>query len=224
MVPCDNDNDTNNLGITTLDIDFNRIIIFIVAFVISISVHECAHAWTADRLGDRTPRYQGRVTLNPAAHLDPLGTLLLLTGVIFNAPVIGWGRPVMFNPLNLKNVRRDTMLIAAAGPFSNLLMAIIFSMIVRSAPSLPGLIPELLLSTIILNISLMFFNLIPVHPLDGGKIVSFFLPSDMAIKFDRFMYQWGFIGLFVVVFAMPGLLGLLVSQPAIWLVRLLIGT
>ncbi len=206
-----------------MNIDINQIIIFVVAFVISISVHECAHAWTADRLGDPTPRYQGRVTLNPAAHLDPVGTILLLTGVIFSAPVIGWGRPVMFNPLNLKNVRRDTMLIAAAGPFSNLLMAFLFSMVYRAYPNLPGLMSELLLGTIILNISLMFFNLIPVHPLDGGKIVSFFLPSDMAIRFDRFMYQWGFIGLFVVVFALPGLLGLIVSRPAIWLMQKLLG-
>ena len=206
-----------------MNIDINQIIIFVVAFVISISVHECAHAWTADRLGDPTPRYQGRVTLNPAAHLDPVGTILLLTGVIFSAPVIGWGRPVMFNPLNLKNVRRDTMLIAAAGPFSNLLMAILFSMVYRAYPNLPGLMSELLLGTIILNISLMFFNLIPVHPLDGGKIVSFFLPSDMAIRFDRFMYQWGFIGLFVVVFALPGVLGFIVSGPALWLLRKLLG-
>ncbi len=215
--------DINNLGITTLDINFNEIIIFIVAFVVSISVHECAHAWTADRLGDPTPRYQGRVTLNPAAHLDPVGTILLLTGVIFHAPVIGWGKPVMFNPLNLKNVRRDTMLIAAAGPFSNLLMAILFSTILRAFPHAPGLLPELLLNTILLNVSLMFFNLIPVHPLDGGKIISFFLPSDLAIRFDRFMYQWGFIGLFVVVFAVPQLLNDIVGKPAIWLVGKLLG-
>lgn len=206
-----------------MGIDINEILIFIIAFVVCISVHECAHAWTAERLGDPTPRAQGRVTLNPAAHLDPLGTILLLSGVIFHAPVIGWGKPVMINPNNFRHVRRDMMLTAAAGPFSNLLMAILFSMILRFGPHFPGFIPLLLVSTISLNLGLMFFNLIPVHPLDGGKIVSFFLPSEQAIRFDRFMYQWGFIGLFVIVFLAPKVLGYVIGVPSSWLLTKLLG-
>lgn len=207
-----------------MGIDINEVLIFVFAFVVSISVHECAHAWSADRLGDPTPRYQGRVTLNPAAHLDPVGTILILSGVLFHAPVIGWGKPVMINPNNFKSPRRDMMITAAAGPLSNLLMAVLFSMILRHGPHLAGLLPELLYNTVLLNVSLMLFNLIPVHPLDGGKIISFFLPSQQAIRFDEFMYKWGFIGLLVIVFAFPWLLSLIIGVPAAILLHFLLGT
>ena len=184
-------------------IDINAIIMFAIAFVVSISVHECAHAWMAERLGDPTPRAQGRITLNPAAHLDPIGTILLLSAVIFRVPIMGWGKPVMVNPLNFRDQRQGMALTAAAGPFSNLVMAIISAVMFRLAhPFLPGLLPELLGNIVILNVSLMLFNLIPVHPLDGGKIISYFLPREAAIKFDRVTYQWGFAVLIAMVFVM----------------------
>lgn len=142
-----------------------------VGLVVAITIHEFSHAWVADRLGDPTPRLMGRVTLNPLAHLDPLGTLAILL-VSF-----GWGKPVQFDPFNLSNPRRDAALISIAGPVSNLLLAITLAILARFLPSPYSLI---LPSLIYMNCMLAFFNLIPVHPLDGFKIVAGLLPAEQA--------------------------------------------
>lgn len=162
--------------------------------LISITIHEFAHAWVADHLGDPTPRYQGRVTLNPLAHLDPLGTIaMLLVG-------FGWGRPVEYDPYNLKNPLRDTALIAAAGPFSNLVIASLLAVIIRV-----GLVPSelfafILLNIITINVVLAIFNLIPVYPLDGSKIILALLPRTTAIEFDTFMHRYGMFVLLLLIF------------------------
>lgn len=174
------------------------IIIWLLAFALAISIHEAAHAWMADRLGDPTARLEGRLSLNPLVHYDPIGTTLLFVLVImraFGAPVIpfGWAKPVRFDPFNLKDPRRDSALISLAGPCANLIMACLFSILLRLTffPFSPF---------IILNVSLAIFNLIPVHPLDGGKILVGLLPETNARKIELFLNQYGTLLLFFLIF------------------------
>lgn len=165
-----------------------------IALLISLTIHECAHAVVADRLGDPTPSLQGRITLNPLAHLDPLGTLLLfVTG-------FGWGKPVVFDPYNLKNPRKDAALIALAGPASNFILAGVLSLILHLIPLTSTWASLFLVPLIVVNISLALFNLIPVHPLDGGKILLGFIPEDLAREWDHILSQYGsFILLFLIL-------------------------
>lgn len=174
-------------------------VLLFVALVASITIHEFAHAWAADRLGDPTPRSQGRVTLNPVAHLDPLGTLLI---VIVG---FGWGKPVMFDPYNLRDPRRDGALIALAGPASNLLLAGALALLVR----VPGLENVALLipfavTAIYFNVMLAIFNLVPVHPLDGSKIAVALLPKETAFEYEEFMHRYGTLVLMALIFPWNG--------------------
>lgn len=154
-------------------------VIYIAVLLGTVAVHEFCHAKVADELGDPTPRLLGRLTLNPLAHIDPLGALLLL---IFG---FGWGKPVPFDPYNLKNPRRDAALISLAGPISNLIMAASFAIVLKVLQFYPlGIISSLglfILPLIIrINIILGLFNVIPFAPLDGFKIVEGFLPESQA--------------------------------------------
>lgn len=136
--------------------------LMLVGLILAIGLHEAAHSFMADYLGDPTPRSIGQATLNPLAHIDPVGLIaILLTG-------FGWGKPSVYDPYNLRHPRRDTMLIALAGPVANLLLAVIFALLFR-IPAL-GFLTSLLGFLIVLNINLALFNLIPVPPLDGSKI------------------------------------------------------
>ncbi len=171
-------------------------LVWILALVSAITVHEFAHAWTANRLGDPTPKIQGRLTLNPLAHLDPLGTLMLLV-VRF-----GWGKPVQFDPYNLKNPKRDSAIISLAGPFSNLALAAILAVLLRLsyASSSPiSYLSTLFVPFIFLNVVLAIFNLIPVHPLDGGKVLVGLLPGKDAAKMDLFLNQYGVLILILLI-------------------------
>lgn len=184
------------------------LIAWILAFVVAITVHEASHAWMADRLGDPTARLMGRLSLNPIVHYDPVGTTLLLVLVFMRAmgiPVIpfGWAKPVMFDPYNLKNPRRDSALISFAGPLSNLTLAAILAIILRvvqSPFSSLSLLPTLLIPIIILNVVLAVFNLIPIHPLDGGKIFIGLLPEKEAREAEVFLRRYGFIILLFLIF------------------------
>lgn len=173
-------------------------IVFALSLLVAIAIHEFAHAWAADKLGDPTPRLQGRLTLNPIAHLDPVGTiLLLLVG-------FGWGKPVQFDPFNLQNPRRDAAIISFAGPFSNMILVTILSLVYRFG-ILQNLLPFLPIGAIIppliqLNLVLAIFNLIPIHPLDGGKILVGLLPAEQARSVDRFLRQNGLILLLLLIF------------------------
>ena len=157
------------------------VVFFLVAaaLVISISFHEFAHAKAADMLGDDTARLLGRLTLNPKAHLDPIGSVMLLFAGF------GWGKPVPFNPINLHNPKRDSALIAFAGPMSNLVLAGTLSILVRFTGE-ESLIGAFLYLTIFYNIVLGVFNLIPVHPLDGFKVVGGMLPPNLYIQWMQF--------------------------------------
>src|SRR3989344_5807861 len=139
-------------------------ILFFGGLIIAIGIHEAAHCYMADYLGDPTPRALGRLTLNPLAHLDPLGTIVILVTGAF-----GWGKPSPFDPYNLKNPRSDTAKIALAGPVSNILLAVLLSFLFRLF-SPPYALSTILYSLISLNINLALFNLIPLPPLDGSKI------------------------------------------------------
>ena len=188
------------------------LIAWILAFLVTITVHEAAHAWTADRLGDPTARMMGRLSLNPLVHYDRVGTTLLLVSVVLRAigiPVIpfGWAKPVQFDPYNLKNPRRDAALISVSGPLANIFLAIILSIILRftSSPFSPlSFLPILLYPAIALNVILAIFNLIPIHPLDGGKIFIGILPASEARDADNFLKRYGLIILLFLIFPTIG--------------------
>lgn len=171
-------------------------IFFSASLIIAITIHEFAHAWAADRLGDPTPRLQGRLTLNPLAHLDPLGTLMLFL-VHF-----GWGKPVQFDPFNLRNPRRDAAVISIAGPVSNITLATISAVVLRLFPLVsPSLAIWIgfLQTLIVINIVLAVFNLVPIHPLDGFKIVGGFLSPQQAKDWYS-LERYGMIFLLFLLF------------------------
>lgn len=177
--------------------------VWTLALLVAITIHEFSHAWASDRLGDPTARLMGRLTLNPLAHLDPLGTLFLLFARF------GWGKPVPFDPFNLKNPRRDAALISLAGPGSNLITAIILSLVLKILPGLPFsltaylLIQAFLIPMIIMSVSLAIFNLLPVSPLDGFKIVAGFLPKHLAYQWED-LESYGLLFLLLMLFPMAG--------------------
>ena len=177
--------------------------VWTLALLVAITIHEFSHAWASDRLGDPTARLMGRLTLNPLAHLDPLGTLFLLFARF------GWGKPVPFDPFNLKNPRRDAALISLAGPGSNLITATILSFILKIIPGLPFsltaylLIQAFLVPLIIMSVSLGIFNLLPVSPLDGFKIVAGFLPKNLASQWEE-LENYGLLFLLLMLFPMAG--------------------
>ena len=166
----------------------NPLAFFIIAFgiILSLTIHEYAHARAADTLGDPTPRSQGRLNLDPRSHLDPLGTLaLLFLG-------FGWGKPVMFDPYNLRDPRRDSALIALAGPTSNILFAIALSLLIRFVPSL-DIASTIFVILLKMNVTLAIFNLVPIFPLDGEKILGGILSPNLYREFSAIMSQYGTI-------------------------------
>lgn len=177
-------------------------LIYLVAILVAITVHEFAHAWAANRLGDPTARLAGRVSLNPLAHLDPLGTLALL---IFG---FGWGKPVPFDTYNLKNPRRDSALISFAGPATNFILAIFLSIVIRLGHLFLGpsayLLEIVLTPFVFLALTLAVFNLLPFHPLDGGKVIVGLLPEKLAYQWDEILQRFGF---YLVVFLILPLFG-----------------
>ena len=185
--------------------------------LVSLSIHEAAHAWAADKLGDPTARQLGRLTLNPVAHIDPIGTLLLpAIAILTGLPIIGWAKPVPVNLHQLRHPRRDFMYIAAAGPASNLFQAALLAG--AAWLMFPGGLEQgwaglLLLQATFLNVLLALFNLIPVPPLDGGNVIGGLLPEHIAGAYDRLVRPWGFLILYAVL--LTGLFARLIVPPAI---------
>ena len=179
---------------------FHNPVLFILIFVsliISISIHEFSHAFMANYLGDNTAKSMGRMTINPKAHLDPMGTFFLLF-IGF-----GWGKPVIFNPLNLKNPKRDAALISLAGPMSNLVLAVILSLVSRLFIA-GGMLWVFLYFLVLYNLMLGFFNLIPLGPLDGNKIVFGFLPNNLAVQWAEFQKYSMYILIIMIVLGLTG--------------------
>ena len=174
------------------NIDLVQILIVLVVLISSLSVHEAAHAFAADRLGDSTARQLGRLSLNPAVHIDPIGTLLFpLIAFMTGVPLIGWAKPVPVNTRFLKHPKRDFAIIAAAGPASNVVMAVIGAVALSlarnaagpgdiAAGAVTGPLVQLLFLFAIVNVLLAVFNMIPVPPLDGGNVLLGLLPTGPA--------------------------------------------
>lgn len=201
------------------NIDIGQFLLFMVALIFSLSVHESAHAWMSNRFGDDLARLQGRISLNPVAHVDPIGTLLFPAIAYFTgAPLIGWAKPTPVNPLRWRNKRVANFWVSAAGVISNFLIAIVVGIIIRvlgvvgviivSSDGIglhrpDSLIAEgalkLLLTFFTLNVALGIFNLIPIPPLDGSKILQSILPSSFDSAFES-LERFGFLLLIVAMF------------------------
>ncbi len=172
-----------------------------VILIVSLSVHEAAHAWTADRLGDPTARLLGRLTLNPIKHVDLIGTIVFpLVAMVSGLPLIGWAKPVPVNGHNLRHPRRDFAVVALAGPVSNLVLAVGFAAVVSvAATDAGGPVGKFLVRAVIVNVLLAVFNLIPVPPLDGGNVLAGLVPESFAQALDG-LRQWGFLILYGLMF------------------------
>jgi Zn-dependent protease len=191
-----------------LDINVAQIFISFIVLLFSLTVHEMAHAWTADRLGDPTARLLGRVSLNPLVHADPVGTVLFpLIAMITGAPLIGWAKPVPVNVRQLRHHRRDYVLVAAAGPASNLVMAVTAGCLLAVLPISPQTLDAANVSAPLatflsqamrLNVLLAVFNMIPIPPLDGGNVLAGLLPNHLAGIFNQ-IRPYGFILLYALI-------------------------
>ena len=200
-----------------------------VVLLFSLSVHESAHAWMAHKLGDDTALHEGRITLNPVAHIDPIGTLLLPLLQIFTAlPFLGWAKPTPYDPSNFRRdvtMRTGHMLVAAAGPVSNIILALIFTLaffgIVRSDIVTSANHPAVMIVVIgiQMNVVLALFNLVPIPPLDGSKVASYGLPGTIGDRYDRVMEPYGYV-ILLVLFA-TGILWMALGPVTSWVIRTL---
>jgi len=192
-------------------------VILALLLIFSIGIHEFSHALIADRLGDPTPRAQGRLTINPLAHLDPIGMILI---VVIG---FGWGKPVVYDPYNLNNPHRDSAYIALAGPVSSLLTAIVFALLVHIVPVATPIV-QILMYAVRLNVMLALFNFIPVYPLDGFRIVSGLLPAQSREDWNQ-LSHYGIIILILLIFPLFGnssVLSLLISPSISFITSLLL--
>jgi len=196
------------------ELDPAAIVSWIVALAVALTVHEFAHAKRADMAGDPTPRANGRVSLNPLDHYDPIGTTMIL---LFG---LGWGKPVPVNPMLFRRPRWDGIMVALWGALANIVTAALFAIPLRLGLAGPYTTP--LFVIVLLNLLLACFNLLPIGPLDGQSVVSGLLPVDKARKFDEFSMRYGML-LLLAVIMIPQLRNFLIWGPVSLLVFLLTG-
>lgn len=196
-----------------------QLVFYFVIIIPSAIIHEYAHGWMADRLGDPTARYAGRLTLNPVAHIDMWGTILMplflfaLSGGSF---LFAYAKPVPYNPYNLKNHKWGPAMVALAGPMANFLLASCFALLIRFS-ALPNLW-EFFYIIAYANVLLLVFNLVPIPPLDGSKVLYAILP-DSARNLKLFLERYGFIILIIFVFFLFELITPVIE----WVMRMLVG-
>jgi len=177
------------------------LLFFFLVIVPSAIMHEYAHGWMADKLGDPTARYAGRLTINPIAHIDPVGTILLpMLMIISNIPFLfAYAKPVPYNPYNLRNPKRDAAWVGVAGPLANLAIAVTVGLMIRFLP--PSNFTLLLSIIVYANVLLMVFNLVPIPPLDGSKVMYALLPdSPQMLRFKMLFEQYGVFFLLIFIF------------------------
>jgi Zn-dependent protease len=205
-----------------------KIVIWILPVLFAITLHEASHAWVASRLGDSSAKMLGRLSFNPMKHIDPIGTILVPIIILivskFNF-VFGWAKPVPINSTALRNPRRDMILVTAAGPVSNLIMALLWAICIKLGimlnPRTSNIALFMLLSGqagIIINLVLAYLNLLPILPLDGGQIVANLLPLRQALQYQK-LEPYGFLILLALMFS--GVLGWLLSPPINWTLTVL---
>lgn len=196
-----------------------KIVIWVIPVLFAVTLHEAAHGWVANRLGDPTARMLGRLTLNPLKHIDPIGTILV-PAILLLLPgrfLFGWAKPVPISPRNFKRPRRDMALVGAAGPLANLLMGLLWCIVARVALMLPDSAAHVSLplaltgvAGIFVNVLLMVFNLLPLPPLDGGRVASGLMPREWARVYDR-IEPYGFWILLALI--VTNILGLILWPP-----------
>lgn len=202
-----------------------KLAVWALPVIFAVTVHEVSHGWIANRLGDPTARMLGRLTLNPVKHIDPIGSILV-PGILLLAGgfVFGWAKPVPITPQNMRNPRRDMALVALAGPVSNLVMALLWALLARGATffgnSLALAAVYMGLAGITINVALAVLNLLPIPPLDGGRVLSNLLPPRTSAKLDRIEPYGFFILLGLIV---TGILGYILGPPYVFLQGLIAG-
>ena len=223
------------------NIDFGNLIIWFIVLLFSLSFHEAAHAWTSEKFGDSTGRYQGRITLNPIAHIDPFGTILFpIVSALSGIPLLGWAKPVQTNPLLWRDKTKANISVSAAGPISNFILAAVAFIIIKSLLALNVVVLRggyytlvqpaveqssflaplcvLLSVMLLLNIGLGVFNLIPVPPLDGSHVLEELLPASMSEAYAQ-IQPYGFLLLYGLMFL--GVFGAIFRPLFIFVVMLL---
>lgn len=185
----------------------SQVVFFFLVIVPSAIIHEYAHGWAADRLGDPTAKYAGRLTLNPRAHIDKWGTILmplLLMVLTKGSFLFAYAKPVPYNPYNLKDQKWGPVWVAVAGPMANFLLAFAFALVLKFLPVDLAIVPFLAI-IVYANILLMVFNLVPIPPLDGSKVLYALLPPS-AFKLRQFLDRYGYLILLIFVFILFDLL------------------
>lgn len=177
-----------------------EILSLLIVFLPAVILHECAHGWVANKLGDSTAKLAGRLTLNPIKHIDPVGTIML-PGLLFliRSPVLfGWAKPVPVNFQNLRHPKRDMMWVGMAGPAINIILAVFLSFLLKL--NIPSMAHELITTAVFINLVLAIFNLIPIPPLDGSRLIMGLLPFRFAILYSR-LEKFGIIIVFLLLYS-----------------------